>query len=48
MVVRLGFAYLLMVTAWLVLCAAILRAGEETRGVKASPEPEPINALPAV
>lgn len=32
MVLRLGFGYLLLVTAWIVLCAAIMRAsdGEET------------------
>jgi hypothetical protein len=36
MTVRLGFGYLLAVTAWVVLCAAIVRAGGETEGAAAA------------
>jgi len=41
MVLRLGFGYLLLVTSWIVLCAAIMRAtgGEET---VTRVEPEPV------
>jgi len=41
MVLRLGFGYLLLVTAWVVLCAAIMRGiGEE--GIVRKTEPEPV------
>jgi hypothetical protein len=46
MVVRLGSAYLLLITAWIVLCAAIMIAGDgEGRAVTARSEvaPEPVN-----
>jgi hypothetical protein len=33
---RLGFGYLLAVTAWVVLCAAIVRAGGETETTTAA------------
>jgi hypothetical protein len=47
MVIRLGVAYLLVVTGWLVLCAAIARAtGEAIRAPAA--EAEPISAMPQV
>lgn len=47
MVVRLGVGYLLLVTAWLVLCAAIMRAsdGEATSAVES--EPKSLPASPA-
>ena len=45
MLVRLGIGYLLLVTAWLIVCAAIMRAidGEEVadRELKLQPVPEP-------
>ncbi len=46
MAMRFGVAYLLLVTAWLILCAAIMRtsAGEET--VKSGLKSEPIPAAP--
>jgi hypothetical protein len=46
MALRLGFGYILLVTAWVVLCAAIMRAsvGEET-GARGS-EPAPVGAIP--
>lgn len=42
MVLRLGFGYLLLVTGWVILCAAIMRAsgGEETL-TRTEPEPVP-------
>lgn len=45
MVLRLGFGYLLMVTAWVILCAAIMRAssGEETMS-KTEPVPVPVTS----
>jgi hypothetical protein len=45
MILRLGVGYLLLVTAWVVLCAAIMRAsdGEE----RAVTEPEPIPTHPS-
>lgn len=48
MAVRLGCAYLLLVTAWLVLCAAIMRAsgGEKAEGI-AENEPEPVGSATA-
>ncbi len=44
MVVRFGIGYLLLVTAWLLLCAAIMRAGDAAGA--GEPEPEPITATP--
>ena len=43
---RLGLGYLLLATAWVVLCAAIMRAsgGEET--LAREPEPAPVRAIP--
>jgi hypothetical protein len=41
MVVRLGFGYLLFITAWMILCAAIARATAEPETV-ASPSLEPV------
>jgi len=46
MVFRLGFGYLLMVTAWLVLCAAIMRASEGSEPVAEKTVPEPLQAAP--
>ncbi len=43
MALRLGFGYLLLASAWLVLCAAIMRAsGGEEGVVVQSPEPVPL------
>jgi len=47
MVIRLGVGYLLMVTAWLVLCAAIMHASDGDAELVREPEPEPIAATPA-
>jgi len=47
MVVRFGVAYLLMVTAWLVLCAAIMRASNGDEAPATEPEPKPIAVAPA-
>jgi hypothetical protein len=44
MVFRLGIGYLLMVTAWLALCAAIMRASDGEATLVS--EPEPITAAP--
>jgi hypothetical protein len=44
MVFRLGVGYLLVVTAWLVLCAAIMRASNGETALVSEPEPEPITA----
>jgi len=42
---RLGFGYLLLVTAWVVLCAAIMRAsGGEKAVTKTEPEPVPMGS----
>ncbi|HKR84170.1 MAG TPA: hypothetical protein VJS37_08345 [Terriglobales bacterium] len=42
---RLGFGYLLLVTAWVVLCAAIMRAsGGEKAVTNAEPEPLPVSS----
>jgi hypothetical protein len=46
MVARLGAGYLLMVTAWLVLCAAIMRASDGGAAVASEPEPAPIAVAP--
>ncbi len=48
MAIRLGVGYLLLVTAWLLLCAAIVRAssGPITEGI-AEPEPEPVGSAKA-
>jgi hypothetical protein len=43
MVLRLGFGYLLLVTAWVVLCAAIMRASGGQESVR-EVEPEPLQA----
>lgn len=49
MALRLGLGYLLLVTAWLVLCAAIIRAMGDAPAVQATePEPEPISSMPMV
>jgi len=48
MVIRLGIGYLLLVTAWVVLCAAIMRAGEgETTTAKES-EPASDKTVPVL
>jgi heme/copper-type cytochrome/quinol oxidase subunit 4 len=47
MVVRLGIGYLLLVTAWVVLCAAIMRAGDGEQEAKMEREPAPILAQPS-
>lgn len=40
MVLRLGFGYLLLVTAWVILCAAVMRASVEPESVtKSQPGP---------
>jgi hypothetical protein len=41
---RLGFGYLLMVTAWVILCAAIMRASGGESEAQRQPEPRPIAA----
>ena len=46
MVIRLGVGYLLMVTAWLVLCAAIMRASDGGAELASEAEPEPIAVTP--
>ena len=48
MLLRLGFGYLLMVTAWLVLSAAMVRNDGSDAGdaLSGEPEPEPIGAAP--
>ncbi|HWR14262.1 MAG TPA: hypothetical protein VN577_05515 [Terriglobales bacterium] len=46
MVMRLGLGYLLLVTAWLVLCAAIMRASEGETETSVEPETEPVTASP--
>lgn len=43
MVLRLGFGYLLLVTGWVVLCAAIMRAGGGDETVTET-EPDPVQA----
>jgi|HubBroStandDraft_1064217.scaffolds.fasta_scaffold00002_20 hypothetical protein len=45
--VRLGVGYLLLVTAWLLLCAAIMRASEGDAALASVPDPEPMAVLPA-
>jgi hypothetical protein len=42
MVLRLGFAYLLLVTTWVVLCAAIMRASDDEQPVVREPDPASI------
>lgn len=46
MVFRLGIGYLLLVTAWLVLCAAIMRASDGETTLVSEPKTEPITATP--
>ncbi len=46
MVVRLGLGYLLLVTAWLVLCAAIMRASDGQQEIATEAQPEPIKVAP--
>jgi hypothetical protein len=46
MVVRLGFGYLMLVTAWVVLCAAILRASGGEELTAKEPEGAPIELTP--
>jgi hypothetical protein len=47
MVFRLGFGYLLMVTAWVILCGAIMRASGGSEPVVLQAVPEPIPAPPS-
>ena len=43
MALRLGFGYLLLVTAWVILCAAIMRASDgDGESVTTHSEPEPM------
>ena len=45
MVLRLGFGYLLLVTAWIILCAAIMRAsGGQESVTRAEPEPVQVSS----
>jgi len=46
MVLRLGVAYLLMVTAWMIVCAAIARAGDED--VVSDRAVDPVEAAPSL
>jgi len=46
MVFRLGTGYLLLVTAWVVLCAAILRASEGDESAEKEIETAPIHTTP--
>jgi hypothetical protein len=46
-VFRMGLSYVLLVTAWLVLCAAIMRASEGGAETALEPEPEPVALAPA-
>jgi hypothetical protein len=46
MVFRLGIGYLLLVTAWVVLCAAIMRASEGDESADKEIEPAPIQTTP--
>jgi len=47
MIFRLGIGYLLLVTAWVVLCAAIMRASEGDESTHKEIEPAPIHTTPA-
>jgi hypothetical protein len=47
MIFRLGIGYLLLVTAWVVLCAAIMRASEGGESAHKAIEPAPIHTMPA-
>lgn len=42
MVLRLGFGYLLLVTAWVILCAAIMRASDGGQKMAKAPNPAPL------
>ncbi len=44
MAMRFGVAYLLLVTAWLILCAAITRASDSEEAVTSELKSEPIPA----
>ena len=46
MVLRLGVSYVLLVTAWLVLCAAIVRASDGGAELASEPAPEPVALTP--
>ena len=46
MVARLGVGYLLMVTAWLIVCAAIMRASDGDAALASAPGQEPIAVTP--
>jgi hypothetical protein len=46
MALRLGAGYLLLVTAWLVLCAAIMRASDGHAALVPEPEPAPVAVTP--
>ena len=46
MVLRLGVSYVLLVTAWLVLCAAIVRASDGGAALASEPAPEPVALTP--
>ena len=45
MAIRLGAAYLLIVTAWLVLCAAIMRASDGDAAPASEPEPVAVTPM---
>ena len=47
MVIRFGISYLLVVSAWLVLCAAIMRASDGGAETVSEPESEPVALTPA-
>ncbi len=47
MALRLGFGYVLLVTAWLVLCAAIMRASGDDAAVAQEPSPVPVGTASA-
>ena len=46
MIFRLGIGYLLLVTVWVVLCAAIMRASEGDESADKEIEPAPIHTTP--
>lgn len=48
MALRLGVGYLLLVTAWVVLCAAIMRASDDAEPVVAQSKAAPVLAQPSV
>jgi hypothetical protein len=48
MAIRFGVAYLLLVTAWLILCAAIMRASDGDEAPTSERESEPIPVAPVL